>query len=119
MFAGRTNFPEAFSANVDSCDRAVLTEPPRSAVRTVSHDQVHPAIMLEIGKECRCGRFTFAVRQTTLDHPRHWLAVVIEQQEREGDLINASPILREIGCNQEVLTTVPVEVCLPDVREPN
>ena len=73
--------------------------------------------MLKIGKERRCRRFTFAVGKTTLDHPRHWLEVVIEQQKREGDLINASPILREIGRDQEVLTTVPVKVCLPDVRE--
>jgi hypothetical protein len=79
---------------------------------------MHPA-MLDIGDERWRRRFTCAFRQTTLDHPRHWLAVVIEQQEREGDLINAPPILREIGCNQEILTTVPVEVRLPDVRESN
>jgi hypothetical protein len=88
---GAKQLPASIICHVDTRSRPVLSELRRSAVRAVGHDRAHPAIMLEIGKERWCRRFTFAFQQTTLDHPRHWLAVIIEQQEREGDLINAPP----------------------------
>src|ERR1035437_7549019 len=105
--------------DVDAPDRAILAETRRTAVRAGGHDQVHPAIVLQIRKDRRCCRGPITRWHTTLYDPRHRLTLVVEEQKRQCYFINASAVLGEICSNQQILATIPVEVGLPNVGEPD
>jgi hypothetical protein len=47
------------------------------------------------------------------------LPATIEEQERESDFIDATPVPGKMSGNQKVLTRVVVEVGLPDSGEPD